>query len=292
MRTYSKLDPAENRRLKMLEEVNSVPFKAGDEVYVEGKDLSSTSRSTSLEKCTVVSVGDDEIVVERNSYGYNNDKCSVKKESVKRKTWDIGFNPFPKDDWHKRSRTMEFDNEGILYWLFPDAISVSTHADGEPRDANLNPMINGKDGKKRPLQRGFVWTLKDKQSLIDSIYGGIHCGSILARSHSWKEVDQHRKAGDVEFALKDVIDGKQRVSTLLEFVTDQFPDSNGWYFSELSPVAQREFMNRKSFAYSELGNESTDLDTIKAFIGVNFKGVPQDEGHIYNLQMLKIELES
>ena len=290
MRNYSKLEPAKNRRLKMLEKVNSAPFKVGDEVYVMGKDFSDTSNSTTLEKCTLCSIDDKEAVVERNTYGYNNQKYTVKKEALSRKTWDIGFNPFPVDDWHRRSRTIEFDNEGVLYWLFPDVVS-GTKYDEDLREANMNPMITDKKGNKHPLQRGFVWTLKDKQALIDSIYGGIHCGSILVRAHSWKEVERHQKAGDVEFSFKDVIDGKQRVSALLDFVTDQFTDSNGWYFSELAPVAQREFLSRKSFACSELGEDSTDLDAVRAFIGVNFTGVPQDAGHIYNLQMLDIELE-
>jgi uncharacterized protein with ParB-like and HNH nuclease domain len=37
-------------------------------------------------------------------------------------------------------------------------------------ELNWNPFVYNKNGEKERYQRDFVWKLKDKQTLIDSIY--------------------------------------------------------------------------------------------------------------------------
>lgn len=51
-------------------------------------------------------------------------------------------------------------------------------------------------------------------------------------------------------------------------------------FSDLSGEAVSSFMNFNSIAYGELGEECTDEDVKKVFLGVNFTGVEMSQEHI------------
>ncbi|MGL5329330.1 MAG: DUF262 domain-containing protein, partial [Peptostreptococcaceae bacterium] len=70
-------------------------------------------------------------------------------------------------------------------------------------------------------QRGRVWGLEDKVALIDSIFNNVDIGKFTFVKP------------DNIMELHEVLDGKQRLTALLEFYEDRFK-YNGKYFSELN----------------------------------------------------------
>jgi hypothetical protein len=62
-----------------------------------------------------------------------------------------------------------------------------------------------------PYQRRSVWTMKDKQFFLDTIFRNYPCPAIFL----------HKEISDNGFTTYHVVDGKQRTQTILEFVNDQ-----------------------------------------------------------------------
>ena len=133
--------------------------------------------------------------------------------------------------------------------------------------------------------------MKDKQNLIESIYLGISCGSIIVREHRWKEIETEFKKGNYEICFFDIVDGKQRLNAIYEFIRGDFPDLHGNYYNDLSDHAQMEFGNSMCFNYTVMGENSTDEDVLSAFLGVNFTGVPQSTEHIEYVRGIYDKLE-
>lgn len=128
--------------------------------------------------------------------------------------------------------------------------------------------------KGLPLQRGFVWSLKMKQDLIESIYKNKFIGSVVV-------VD---KVGKIS-----VIDGKQRLSTILDFVNNKFPDLSGHFYKDLTIVSQRIFKGRRCWSYIELPSDSTPKEIRDAFLYVNTKGIKQDDKHIEYVESMDLD---
>lgn len=122
-------------------------------------------------------------------------------------------------------------------------------------------------------QREHVWKLKDKIELINSIYNNINIGSF---------VFAERNVG-VSIKLLEIIDGKQRLSTLCEFFEDRFK-YNGVYFSELSHVDQHKFLDH-SIAYGYLQNPTKEA-ILNTFIKLNTTGRPMNKKYIENAKKL------
>ena len=166
---------------------------------------------------------------------------------------------------------MEYGNETILYELFESS-------DVSGRIVDFDPFILLPDGEKFNFQRGYVWNLKDKQSLINSIYEGSHCGGIVCRV-------------DLDYRLS-VIDGKQRANALHDFVLNKFKDNNGYYFGDLSNISQGKFLTLQSFSFNIMNHTATDLDVIKQFLKVNVAGVKVDKSHLNKVAEAMKKLES
>lgn len=92
-----------------------------------------------------------------------------------------------------------------------------------------------------PYQRKSVWTRRDKQFFLDTIFHNYPCPSVFLH----KSVDDN---GEVSY---HVVDGKQRLQTIIEFAADQIaiPDNfgdtrlNGKKFSQLDIDAKKQFWN-------------------------------------------------
>ena len=95
-----------------------------------------------------------------------------------------------------------------------------------------------------------------------------------------------RKNGETELAFKDIVDGKQRLNAIKEFLHDEFPDISGNYYSDLSSSAQTKFMNHQMLQYAEMENGTTDEDILFQFLKLNFAGVPQSKEHIEHVKSL------
>jgi uncharacterized protein with ParB-like and HNH nuclease domain len=126
------------------------------------------------------------------------------------------------------------------------------------------------------LQRPFVWTLQQKQELIYSVFKGIQLPPI--------SIIQYRD-DDRNITYK-IIDGKQRLSTLIAFVKNEFPiiwDNQEYYFDELDHSIKGEFLYhgviRSNIGYEYPDKLISDDDKIKWFQIINFAGTPQDKEH-------------
>jgi len=134
-----------------------------------------------------------------------------------------------------------------------------------------------------------VWTLEQKQLLIESIYNHVEIGKFVLRSRPWDWVEGRVKEGKLEHtAFKDLVDGKQRFTALVEFVSGKFADLQGNHFDDLSYLAQRRFLSYRHLTYVELGEKSTDEDTLKTFLAINHTGKPMSKEHIEFVKSINI----
>lgn len=205
-------------------------------------------------------------------------ETTVQIPQVRRSTRHIGANPFVVQN---DVRSYSYTIEQILsnFDLLPGWQRTNYEIDGIPlMEVNFDPFVII-DGSKQYFQRPLVWTLEDKQLLIDSIYNSLSCGSVLVRKNEWEELEKLAKTGEQTLSFIDVIDGKQRLNAIAEFVNDDFPDSHGNYFSDLCDSAQYNFLNSTAFTYKVI-SRATDKQILQEFLKVNFSGVPQSKEHI------------
>lgn len=91
-------------------------------------------------------------------------------------------------------------------------------------------------------RHGRLWSKNQKQLLIDSVLNGLDMPKFYFQFMPPKVENLHYNYA--------IIDGKQRIETILEFITDQFPLSNDFAFLD-EDIAQQ-FENVSGKYYSEL----------------------------------------
>ena len=152
---------------------------------------------------------------------------------------------------------------------------------------NFNPYVTDSQGNKQYYQRDLVWTLEQKQALIDSIYNWVEIGKFVFRYKSWSQLEKEM----IEFGHGynfECIDGKQRMNTIIDFVQNKFKDSDGNYWSDLSIAAHREFLNYDRLIFGKLDEGTTDNMVIDTFLNLNFTGVPMSLEHIKYVQSINL----
>lgn len=199
-----------------------------------------------------------------------------------------GVNPF----YETQIRFSNYDIENILSLIGFDR-RMKHFKDGKDKTdeiaipySNFNPYFII-EGKQFFYQRGYVWTLEQKQALIDTIYRGLEAGRIIVATHTWDEQIKMIQAGYTDYAARDIVDGKQRLSTVIDFISMKFADSDGNYFSDLSTSAQRKFMQYSGFSYGEMNEHCTPKQIVEAFINNVSAGTPISKEHVE--YMLKIK---
>lgn len=114
----------------------------------------------------------------------------------------------------------------------PSPQDISWFLDLNRRDQlNLDP----------PYQRKSVWTRGDKQFFLDTIFHNYPCPAVFL----------HKAISDNGDTVYHVVDGKQRLTTILEFVSDKvsipktFGNTNlaGKKWSQLEPESKKVFWN-------------------------------------------------
>lgn len=136
------------------------------------------------------------------------------------------------------------------------------------------------------LQRGFVWSLGQKEQLILSILKGITIPPITLIQF---RKDDPRAGRQIRYSI---IDGKQRLSTLISFVKGEFEVIHkgfwepGFSYKDLTLQAQREIYDsvRCNVAYEYEDKLISDEDKIAWFEMINFAGTPQDKDHLKKLK--------
>jgi Protein of unknown function DUF262 len=180
------------------------------------------------------------------------------------------------------------------YRLYP-AISTGL-------DSMLHPMMSGGIVCDPTYQRAYVWTDTDKDALIESIFDRLDIGSFLfLRNHGYLHVGD---TSSKEYRTLDgrivnvprredytmaVIDGQQRLTTIVDFVLDRRP-YKGVYFSQLHPRDRNEFEQSSVMLRIVKEDDVTHKDIVRMFLQSN-RGVPQSPAHLDAVQALYESLE-
>lgn len=299
---------------EQIEYKKTKPIEVGDYVLVQTKFIQENTviiskgknKGSVIEKVeqefktqgTVEGISDTSFVISSNSlrvplclkgvvdsiYEGKTQKIVVDKSIVFPTFLDCGVNPFSKE-----KRRINFYNQEIqsILYKFGYDRDKNSPTSSEWQKVNLDPYVYDVNNEKHYYQRGLVWTLEQKQLLIDSIYNDIEIGKFLFRYNSWKRMEREEAETGIMHSW-DCVDGKQRINTILEFIENKFPDSNGNYWDGLSGNAQRRFMNFGNLSYGELPESATDEDVIDNFLTLNFTGVPMSREHIDFVRTIKI----
>lgn len=130
-------------------------------------------------------------------------------------------------------------------------------------------------------QRGYVWDETDKELLLDSIFKNIDIGKFVLI---------HLSDGDwLERGFSyEILDGKQRLSTLIEFYENKLA-YKGKYYNDLSRMDKRAF-NEHQVAVAEV--RETDKKTVlKYFLMLNRTGKSMDESHLTKVERMLDSME-
>lgn len=145
---------------------------------------------------------------------------------------------------------------------------------------------------KKNLQRPLVWNNLQKSELVLSVLKDMQLPSISVIIHKIHTDKQRNFKSSFQ-----VIDGKQRLTTLLAFYNNEFPllvNGITAYYKDFDTDAQYKFWSYTptfnliySHEYLDLPSESntvSDEDKIAWFRLINFSGTPQDLKHLKSLE--------
>lgn len=116
-------------------------------------------------------------------------------------------------------------------------------------------------------QRKLVWDLSDKQNLIESIFNNIDIGKFVFANLPFKD----------NSPCYEIVDGKQRLSTLIEFYEGRFM-WQGVTYHQLHPMDINHFESYL-VSFAELV-EPDKKNILETFIKINTTGRPQDNSHL------------
>lgn len=123
-------------------------------------------------------------------------------------------------------------------------------------------------------QRGYVWEDQDREALLDSIFMGADIGRFVLRKYA----DEAWTEGSDSY---EIVDGKQRLLTLLDYYQNRFP-YKGVYYNDLSPMDRRKFMDL-NVSVAEVSNLDP-ADTLRLFLMLNRGGRPVSDRVIRHAQ--------
>lgn len=255
------------KKKALVESFLSTPIQVGELVYAT--DEYGKSRSFTITKTKPLMGQHTE---------YRNEPVKIDPKSItKRSTRLVGEDPFKPEE---RIKGFQFPLEGLIGQLqLGSGFTATGTIDGtDILECQINPVVEV-NGRFRGYQRDCCWTLRQKQSLIESIYCNVDCGKIVVRLRSYIEIAVLKKAG-IEPSFRDVVDGKQRLIAISEFIRDQFTDMWGNYYSDLSDEAQYKFNCSQVFGYCEMYEDTSDEAVLRQFLKMNHGGVPQDPKHL------------
>lgn len=175
-------------------------------------------------------------------------------------------------------RTEGFNDEN-------DKIDINHGKKGVEREIREVPRFNWDpyfviDGKRVHYQRGFVWSIDQKQALISSIYRGLEIGRIIVHRKEYETQVKMYANGYTDYASFDIVDGKQRLRAIIGFCRNEFPDVHGNFYSDLSASAKRRFGNYQGLLYGEMSDKSTVEQICDAFLNNAVQGTPISQEHV------------
>ena len=120
-------------------------------------------------------------------------------------------------------------------------------------------------------QREFVWTDENKEALIDSVFNNIDIGKFVFIERDYSTPNE----------LYEILDGKQRLKTLLDFYMNKF-SYKGKYYNDLS-VADKCWFRDYHVSIGSISDIS-EKQKVRLFILLNKGGVTMDKSHLEHLE--------
>lgn len=114
-------------------------------------------------------------------------------------------------------------------------------------------------------QRGSIWDDEDREKLLDSIFAGREIGRFV-----FKQLPFTRTDDDGNYY--EIVDGKQRMLTLLAFYENRFP-YKGVYYNDLSAQDKNWFMDAP-IGVAEIDQNVTRTEVLEIFLALNQGGKP------------------
>jgi hypothetical protein len=146
-----------------------------------------------------------------------------------------------------------------------------------PRQSTLDSLVHNvrRSGliDSPEYQRGYVWTDADRARLIKSIFDQSDLGKFILVEHDWPET------------RLEVLDGKQRIKTILDFMDSRFA-YEGAYYHELHWRDRLTFDQTLVQWVEVRRSQVKQSDLLWLFLTVNAGGVPQSDEHIAHVREL------
>lgn len=275
--------PTSKKKERQIAEFLKSPLKKGDLI-------SHVDEYGKTQSCRIVKVFSDRVTAVNTQYSHAREEVIQLNEIKHRYQRHVGANPFDPDRY--KVRPVQFTLDSILWALdvMENRANDTQFGDVKVMQCNWDPYVYLKDGTKHRYQRPLVWKLANKQALVSSIYNGVDCGKVLAREHDYSDLKKRAEEGETELAYFDIIDGKQRLHTVKEFILGGFKDVHGNYYADLSHEAQDHFLSHQLMSYGVLSDGATDEEVIKQFLKLNFSGIPQSKKHMQYVESLYKQL--
>lgn len=268
---------------QLIEEYINSPIIVGD--YVSIKGLGIQNKEGWGNSVHVVKVEGETVFYKHYDKIESTHISNCQKDPI-----FIGKDPFVEKSWNSQLRMVNLSLQSILYKVGFDKEEKYKINGVTIPSVCFTPIVTNSKGEEVQYQRGFVWELKDKQLLIESIYNYIDIGKIIVRLRSWEYIEKRFNEGKFEnTAFVDVVDGKQRLNAILGFVNNEFPDLHGNYWDDLSERAKRRFEDFLQVAYGEIGETATDEDVLNVFLNINFTGVQMSQEHLDYVKSINLK---
>lgn len=139
-------------------------------------------------------------------------------------------------------------------------------------------------------QRDYVWNLEQKRSYIENLFLG---KAVITPTFIQVEKPKELRKDFSDFDILEVLDGKQRLSTIFEFIENQFCLNDGIYFKNLNGKDKIEllFMDVKAIEIlpRKFSNQLTNKQKIELFLEINELGTKMSDEHIEKIKTEYLE---
>ena len=137
-------------------------------------------------------------------------------------------------------------------------------------DAMLQRSYNDGFVVDPDYQRGYVWTPADKHQLIHSVMNRFDIGKFVYIKYDYNPGRRY---------TYEILDGKQRMNALQEFVEGRF-EYEGYTFIQFSDDDRRALLGGRVQYVDVSASRLTEAMKLHLFLSVNTAGVPQSAEHM------------